>query len=286
MRRPRLLLGAGVVLVILALGGILAGVVGGGFENRPGSRVSPARPGTPTTPTNRPAPSSLPSSTAHRPALKPVPQASVVPTGSPVQRRDDQALAKGLASSPGVSAAEGARAPAPGFSRSWPALAPANEPDPWTRAFVSRLLAIDFAHQSRAGLGAWLSAEEAPESLPGIPARARDKMLYLSLFDPGGLGGASTPIPSAVRWAALARTGARWTASQLLVQPHAAWSALVASGWEPTDPRMSAEDVSGLLTVTRGRSRTTHRFSMVVYVGSAHWHPGYGTVLVTDWKEH
>ncbi|MGH9075346.1 MAG: hypothetical protein ACRDZQ_14695, partial [Acidimicrobiales bacterium] len=112
-----------------------------------------------------------------------------------------------------------------------------------------------------------------------------NKMLYLSLFDPAGLGGTSTPIPSARRWAALARAGVRWSVSDVLIQPDSQWAQLVASGWEPTDERLAAEDVSGVLRVSRGSSTIAHRFSMVIYVGSGHWHPGYGTVLVNDWKQ-
>jgi hypothetical protein len=53
----------------------------------------------------------------------------------------------------------------------------------------------------------------------------------------------------------------------------------------PVDQRFAAWDVSGVLTATSGSSSLQRHFSMVVYVGSAHWHPGYGTVLVNNWKE-
>ena len=51
------------------------------------------------------------------------------------------------------------------------------------------------------------------------------------------------------------------------------------------DIRAAVEDVSGVLAITQGKATTTERFSVMVQVGSARWHDGYGTVLVSDWKE-
>lgn len=200
-----------------------------------------------------------------------------------MQRQVDGALASGLGSSPGVSAAAAARVPGPAFSAAWPPLPVSYEPEQWTRWFVARLLDIDFSRQSRAGLGRWLQAEAAPELLAGVPASVQDKVLYLSLMDPTVAGGPS-PIPSASRWRALAGAGVRTRVSDLLVQADPRWSKLLASGWEPTDVRSGLEDVPGPLRVTSGSSTTDLRFSLALYVGSAHWHPGYGIVLVDDWK--
>jgi hypothetical protein len=216
---------------------------------------------------------------------RPVTPATALPTDTPVQQQYDQALASGMASSSSIQVAESAPVPTPAFSSTWPALPYVNTPEQWSQQFTQELLDIDFAHQSRAGLGSWLSGEEAPELLPGVPADAADKVLYLSLFDTAAVGGDVSPIPDARTWQADGQSGVHWLTSNLLVQPDPKFSQIVADGWQPTDERFTAEDVSGLLTVTDARSRTTKHFSMTVYLGSARWHQGYGTVLVDNWRE-
>jgi len=223
----------------------------------------------------------LPNRTA---GFTPVPPLTDAPTETPVQQQYDAAFASGLSSSSSVEIAEQARVPVPAFSSTWPPLAPANNPEQWVTEFTDELLDIDFAHQSRAALGAWLSAEEAPELLPGVPQQVQNKVLFLSLCDAGALG-VTSPIPDQSIWDAYTRSAVRWSVSDVLVQADPTFSQIVASGWEPVDQRFAAEDVSGVLTMTEGRSAIRRTISMAVYVGSAHWHPGYGTVLVNDWKE-
>lgn len=215
----------------------------------------------------------------------PVPPLTDLPTETAVQQQYDAALASGLASSSSIQLAEAAQVPGPGFSATWPALPVANTPEQWAQEFAQRLLTIDFAHQSRTGLGAWLSAEEAPELLAGVPSSIADKVLYLSLFDTAAMGSGTSPIPDLSAWQAYAQTGARWSVSDLLVQTDPEFSQIVASGWQPIDQRFAVEDVSGVLTITQGESSTSKHFAMAVYVGSAHWHQGYGSVLVNAWKE-
>lgn len=214
-----------------------------------------------------------------------VPPLTDVPAQTPVQQQYDAALASGLAASSSIQAAEVAQIPPPGFTADWPALPVANTPEQWVAQFTQDLLNIDFARQTRAGLGQWLSAEEAPELLAGVPASIADKVLYLSLFDTAAVGGTSSPVPDASSWASAAQTGERWSVSDLVIQADPQFSQIVASGWEPIDQRFAVEDVTGLLIIHQGQSDTTHHFSMEVYVGSAHWHNGYGTVLVNNWKE-
>lgn len=214
-----------------------------------------------------------------------VPPLTDVPAQTPVQQQYDAALASGLAASSSVQAAELAQVPPPGFTAGWPPLPVANTPEQWVTQFTQELLNIDFAHQTRAGLGQWLSAEEAPELLAGVPASIADKVLYLSLFDTAAVGGASSPIPDVSSWAAAAGAGERWSVSNVVIQADAQFSQIVANGWEPIDQRFAVEDVTGLLTIHQGQESTTKHFSMAVYVGSAHWHNGYGTVLVNNWKE-
>ena len=269
----RSLIAAGSVAAVVVL--IIAGVLTSGSAS-PGRRTRQAVGPPPTTTSVRPGGSG---------EWRAVPPVTDVPAQTAVQQRYDSALASGIGSSPSLIAARTARTPPPGFSTGWPALAVADTPQQWTDEFAQELLTIDFAHQSRAGLGRWLTAEEAPELLPGVPASVADKVLYLSLFDAASFGGSPSPIPSAAAWATDAAAGTRWAVSDLTVQPDPRFSQMVAAGWEPLDQRFAVEDVSGLLDVSEGGSRSARRFSMAVYVGSAHWHDGYGTVLVNDWKE-
>jgi hypothetical protein len=216
-----------------------------------------------------------------------VPPLTALPPETPVQQQYDAAIASGLASSSSLQAAQAAQVPAAGFSDGWPGLPVANTPAQWASTFTNELLDIDFARQTRAALGAWLSAEEAPELLPGVPSDVADKVLYLSLLEGASVGEAASPIPDTVTWQANARAGVRWRVSDLLIQVDPQFSQIVASGWQPIDQRFALEDVTGALTISRVRTApaTIKRFSMAVYVGSAHWHQGYGTVLVNDWKE-
>jgi hypothetical protein len=272
MARRNQTLVAGAVAVVLV--GLIAGVAAAllGTSHRRASQASlPA-----TTEAGH-----FPKRTA---GFTPIAPLTDTPAETPVQEQYDAALASGLASSSSVKIAVRAQAPAPAFSSSWPPVLVANTPEQWVTDFTAELLDIDFARQSWAGLGAWLSAEEAPELLPGVPQQIQDKVLFLSLFDASALGGAS-PIPDDSTWDAYARSGVRWSVSDVLVQADPTFSQIIASGWEPIDQRFAAEDVSGVLTVTVGHSATRRHFSMAVYVGSAHWHPGYGTVLVNAWKE-
>jgi hypothetical protein len=216
----------------------------------------------------------------------PVSPATVVPEETAVQQQYDQALAEGLAGSSTVQAAESAPVPGPAVSAVWPPLPMTDSPEQWVQQFVTRLLDINFQQQPRAALGAWLSAQEAPELLPGVPAAVQNKLLYLSLLDPAVVGGGTTPIPDTETWAANARAGIGWEVSGLLIEPDRQWTQIVAAGWQPRDERFGVEDVSGQLTVkSSGRGSFSRRFSMAVYTGSAHWHPGYGTVLVDNWME-
>jgi hypothetical protein len=89
----------------------------------------------------------------------------------------------------------------------------------------------------------------------------------------------------AAPWAAAARAGVRQTVSDLMVQPDSGWAQMTAAGWEPSDVRMTEEDVSGLETVLQGARTIEHRFGLQIIVGSARWHDGYGTVAVSGWQE-
>ena len=283
MRRRALPVAVLAVVVFLVLGVVLVRTSKPGRPRGTAAPVATSR--APRHPTSsEPSTPRVPRGHASSGGFVAVPPATVVPPETPVQIDQDQALAAGLAASGTLSTARAATMPEPGFSSAWPALATAEDPTTWTLAFVRELLDIDFAEQSRAGLGRWLVAESAPELLPGVPESVANKVLYLSLFDTAALGGGPSPIPSPARWGLDASSRVRWSVAGLVVEPDPAWSAVLASGWQPSDLRFAVEDVSGRLVERTGREVVARRFSLTLYVGSARFHQGYGSVLVDDWQ--
>jgi hypothetical protein len=257
---------------------IVVGMIGLTGRGRPASRPPPAR--APAPASDSPAMNTSPGGGLvwHTPA-------TVAPAASAAQEEYDQTFSETLGSLPGMTAAAGVTVPGPAVSGGWPPLPAEVTPERWATAFVAGLLNVDYARQSRRGLAAWLQAQEAPELLPGVPGSVADKVLYVSLMDPDLFGGQPTPVSSAAQWATAARAAVRQTVSHLLVQPDSGWAQMVAAGWEPTDLRMTEEDVSGLVTVHRGAQMVVHRFGLQIIVGSARWHDGYGTVAVSGWQE-
>jgi hypothetical protein len=210
-----------------------------------------------------------------------------VPSDSPVQQQYDQGFERGFSSAANraqLAEIETLSLPGPAATGGWPALAPAYTPEGWTREFVAGLLDVDFSRQSRSGLGAWLVAEEAPDLMPGIPVGAQLGSSYATVMDPA-LTDQPSPIPPGAVWKANAAAGVRWSVSNLEVQLDPGWQSMIAAGWQSVDLYASVEDVSGTLRITHGLSSTQRSFSVVVQLGSAHWHPGYGTALVSGWKE-
>jgi hypothetical protein len=210
---------------------------------------------------------------------------TVVPAGSPVQEQYDQAFSQGLSSLSGMIGAKNLTVPAPAITGDWPRLPDAVTPEAWAQLFTDGLLDVDYAHQSRAALGAWLQAQEAPELIPGLPSSVADKVLYISLLDPGLFGGQPTPVASPSQWSAKAQLGVRQRVSDVVVQADPAWAQMIATGWQPTDIRMTEVDVSGVLVLQQGRTSTSQRFALQLIMGSARWHGGYGTVAAADWEQ-
>ncbi len=270
---PRLVLAALASVLLVVAGSVVWLAVGAGHSSTNGQRSVHSR--TRTTPPLAPS------------GWHPVSPTTSVPPATPVQRRYDQGLREGFSSA--ANRAQMARVaslqlPPPAVAGHWPALAPASTPSAWSREFTAGLLDIDFARQSRAELGNWLVAEEEPDLMPGVPTPDQLGTLYASVLEPA-IDGQPSPVPSAVGWGAEAAAGERWSVSALQVQPDAQWQAMIAAGWRPTDLYSTVEDVSGSLTVTREAEHTTHGFSLVLQLGSARWHPGFGTVLVSAWTE-
>lgn len=203
---------------------------------------------------------------------------------TPVQLKTDAVFVDVIGRQPGMTSAAALSVPAPAVAGGWPALAVQRAPDEWARDFAFALLDVDYGKQSRGALGPWLQAHEAPSLMPGIPESVADKMLYTSLLATEVFGGQPTPVPSAPEWDANAQAGVRQTVSDLVVQVNPRWAALIASGWQPPEPRMTTLDVSGLLTTDRGDAVSTERFALQLVVGTARWREGYGTVSVSGWQ--
>jgi hypothetical protein len=210
---------------------------------------------------------------------------TAAPPGTPVQEQYDQAFSQGLSALSGMAAAQDLSVPPPAVGGGWPALPVQETPEGWAEVFTSGLLTVDFAHQSRTALAAWLQAQEAPELIPGVPAGVQDKVLFISLLAPGLFGGQPTPVASSSQWAGNARGGVRQAVSDLTVQADPGWAQVVAAGWQPSDVRMTEEDVSGLVEVHQAGGAASHRFRLQVIVGSSRWRGGYGTVAVSGWQE-
>jgi hypothetical protein len=184
-----------------------------------------------------------------------------------------------------MAAAQALVVPSPAVAGGWPDLPNQVTPERWAEVFTAGLLDVDFARQSRAALAAWLQAHEAPELIPGVLSGVADKVLFISLLDPALFGGQPTPVASSSQWSANARAGLRQTVSDVIVQADPGWAQMMAAGWQPSDVRLTEEDLSGALNVYQGGRVTSHRFVVQLILGSARWHDGYGTVAVSGWQE-
>ncbi len=272
MRKERIGAGLAVVLGALVIAGALVAVLSGGHRAVLRSHA-----------TRRLAPTSTSLSPAGSWHVVAPPRVAVQET--PVQQRYDSQFEQGFASASNRAVMDRAAAlsiPLPAIEGGWPDLRLSQSPDSWTVEFVTGLLDINFARESRDALGAWLVAEEAPDLMPGIEPAVEDRALYVSLLAPG-ITGQPSPLPSPSEWQRDAAAGVTWSVSDLEVQLEPQWQQMIDAGWEPPDIRSCVEDVSGVLSIRRGTATTTRRFSMVVQVGSSHWRDGYGTVFVSSW---
>ena len=273
MRRRRLATAAiGVLGALLITGGVVVALSTSSAHQASGAIRTSGPPGGPTG-----------AEPATPGGWQVVPPTTTIPTDTPVQQHYDQGFAQGFATGANqasLALVEALHTPAPAVSGGWPALAPSASPERWTSSFVIALLTIDFATKHRAALGAWLVAESGVDLMPGIPPGAGNHMLVASLLDPADLPGDSSPIPSVAEWRADAAAGVRWSVRNIAVSPDPSFEQMVTAGWQPADLYEAVEDVTGQLVVTRGTSTTTRALSLVVQLGSARYHHGYGTTLV------
>ena len=221
-QHSRLVLAALLSALLVVVAGLVALAVGGGHSSTNGQRSVHSR--TRTTPLLAPS------------GWHPVSPTTVVLPATPVQQRYDQGFREGFSSA--ANRAQMARVaalqlPPPAVAGHWPALVPTSTPSAWSREFTAGLLDIDFASQSRAELGNWLVAEEAPDLMPGIPVPDQLRTLYASVLEPA-IDGQPSPVPSAAEWGAEAAAGVRWSVSALLAQPDPQWQDMIAAGWRPS----------------------------------------------------
>jgi len=269
------------VIVVAVLGVSSAVVLAGSHDGGPqagmptggqplSGTTQNTRTRTTTSPTQRLAPTSI----------RQVPQTAI-------QRQIDAELAQ--AETPAaIAAAQRSTVAAPAVSTAYPSVPTADRGDPGTYAvaFTTELLDTNFAVQSRGALLAWAEHEEAPNTLPGVPASVAGKALVLSLADPDLPGGSPSPVPSAAQWVADAEGGVSQSVADVQAEVDPDWTQIISQGWQPRDPLMTIETVTGTMTVaTNGvAAGPPESFSLTVTLGSAAYaRAGYGAVAVADW---
>jgi hypothetical protein len=266
-----------IVVVILAVSG---GVVLVG-SHRGDPHGGPAKEGQPSSEVTRhPADHDTKTPTSLAPK-----STSEVPRTA-TQQRIDSALAQ--AETPaGIAAALRETVPAPDTSTAYPSVRSSDRSDPaaYATAFATELLDTNFTVQSRGALLVWAEHVEAPNTLPGVPANVAGKALVLSLADPDLPGGSPSPVPSASLWLADAQRGVRQSVTDVQAEVDPDWTELISQGWQPRDPLMIVETVTGTMTVVvRGVPAQPESFSLTLTLGSgAFVQAGYGAVAASNW---
>jgi hypothetical protein len=186
-----------------------------------------------------------------------------------------------------ITAAEKTGIQAPGVSSAYPSIPVVDRSDPsaFAIAFATELLDTNYATQSRAALLAWAEYDESPNTLPGVPTAVAGKALVLSLADPNLPGATPSPTPSATQWASNGQSGVVQSVSGLQAEIDPDWTQIISEGWQPRDPLMTIEIVTGTMTVsTRGHTAAPESFSLTLTLGSAAYErAGYGAVAAGDW---
>jgi hypothetical protein len=186
-----------------------------------------------------------------------------------------------------VAAAEALGPPAPAWSTPYPAIPTSvrNDANGYAIAFADELLDRNYRHQTRGELLAWSEAESAAELFPGIPKAVAPKGLYVSLTEPSLADLTASPVPTASQWATDAQAGMTQSVYSVLANPDAQWGTLVSKGFQSDDPLMTMYDVTGVLTTkSDGKTERTQHFTLVLGLGSALHHPGFGAFSVAEWE--
>jgi hypothetical protein len=205
----------------------------------------------------------------------------VTPVDSLAQSRVDGELVQ-AETNRALNASAGGSLPAAADSAAYPSVpvADRNDPTAYATAFIAELLDRDYRDQSRTQLLAWVQAESAPNTLPGVPASLAPRSLVWSLTTPEGAG---DPVPSTGRWTTLAESGASQTVVGLQTEVDPDWLTLISTGWEPVDPAMTMLTVTGTITISDTAGQTSQQLLLVLTLGSNGSRPGYGAVALDDW---
>jgi len=266
-----LVIGIAACVVLAISAAVVVGSRGGQTSATQSAVTGPARP--------------MPSTTTTAPPRQLVPTPTIKPPQTAIQKQIDTELTQ--AETPAsIAAAERTTVPAPAVSGAYPSIPTADRSDPtaYAIAFTTELLDTNYATQSRAALLAWAEHEEAPNTLPGVPASVAGKALVLSLADPNLPGGTPSSVPSPAQWAVDAKNGVVQTVTDVQAQVDPDWTQIVSEGWEPADPLMTIETVTGNLTATtKGQAATPVSFTLTLTLGSAAHVHGYGAVAAGNW---
>ena len=128
-------------------------------------------------------------------------------------------------------------------------MADRSDPSAFAIAFTTELLDTNYDVQTLDALLAWAEYEVAPNTLPGVPATVAGKALVLSLADPDFPGGSPSPVPSAAQWVVDGQSGVRQSVTDVQAEVDPDWTQIISQGWQPRDPLMTIETVTGTLTV-------------------------------------
>ena len=218
----------------------------------------------------------LASSRASSPEYHPL---RVAPPETAVERTVNQALNQNLGSKV-LDLLGSSVFPAPATSAPYRCIEAADSASAslFATAFTQELLDVDFATSSRQQLLAWANDNNAPFSFGDLPSALSTKVLCVSLTTGPSL------VPSATEWNVLATSRTSWSVSGLVVSVNPTWTQALSAGWEPVDPLMEIDDVSGSLTVsTPGHVPVVESITFALTLGGASLHPGYGAVALDDW---
>jgi hypothetical protein len=277
---PRLFISA--ALVIAAGCVLLVVKVGGGSHSNSGTSSAQVSTRSTTTSTGPRTTTSTTSGVAtpdpnYHPTYQSVPQTQAL-----------QQIETNLGGLPAqsVADAEALSPPAPAWSTAYPAISGnvRNDANGYAIAFAEELLDRDYSRQTRDGLLAWSQAESAAELLPGIPKAVATKGLYVSLTEPRLADLAASPVPRPGTWDKDARAGVRQSVYSVLANPDAQWGQLVSKGFQSQDPLMTMYDVTGVLQTRTGSTSKTQHFTLVLGLGSALHHPGFGAFSIAEWE--
>jgi len=176
----------------------------------------------------------------------------------------------------------------PATSPSYPAIAVPDrqDPDAFTRAFVTELFTRNYRASTRAQLISWAQYEDAPLRSTQYPPADWSKVLVDSLTDLTWDDADDTPIPADGPWLALRSEQAQESVSDVTVSLDPQWEQQIASGYQPPDSLATVRDVTFTITqhASAGGSReSTFSVALAVQLGSSPRDGGYGVAATNNY---